>query len=574
MTLEPPRCQATYSWSLNPGSRPKGASFAAALAKQSCHPGKGPRGDRQDRADSGFDGRDCVRIRRSRPAGLGRPDDGRADDVHGTLNGNKDGIATAVSPPFTYTQEWLDFDLLGNWLQSKTRVATTPTATLTTDDRTVNSVNEYLTQQINGGSTTNFANDDNGNLTDDGTQEYVYDAENRLIEVLKKASPDVTIQTYAYDALGRRVKTVDNCPSSCTGGCCSAGVPACISASSSAEIWHIYASTPACIEEYEVDSPNVLLRYFMHGTEFPDPLAMVDNTALGSSGAGTAEYFWYLKDALGSIVALKNSSDAVVERYVYDPYGKTTVTNAGGTPLTAPTDCLAAAIPSAYANPFCWTGQRYDARAGLYHFLFRSYSPVLGRWLQRDPSWPNDSLNMLEYAGSGPATWIDPDGLSYFPSIPPTDPAGLRRWLDHYEDMLRAEKDPAKRAQLKQTIKKLRELLDLWKKSFPNPPNPRPGGPAGPAPGTGAPGAGPRGPAPGAAGPAAGGAAGGAAAGGKWDQFVNWMKSVIRGGGRGGIRLPVPFIITPLCPNCGRCSGGGPCGCGGAPLRGGGGSSA
>ena len=39
---------------------------------------------------------------------------------------------------------------------------------------------------------------------------------------------------------------------------------------------------------------------------------------------------------------------------------------------------------SRYGNPFLFTGQRYDALTGLYHFLARSYDPALGRWLQRD----------------------------------------------------------------------------------------------------------------------------------------------------------------------------------------------
>jgi len=39
---------------------------------------------------------------------------------------------------------------------------------------------------------------------------------------------------------------------------------------------------------------------------------------------------------------------------------------------------------SRFGNPFLFTGQRYDAATGLYHFWARTYDPVLGRWLQRD----------------------------------------------------------------------------------------------------------------------------------------------------------------------------------------------
>jgi len=36
---------------------------------------------------------------------------------------------------------------------------------------------------------------------------------------------------------------------------------------------------------------------------------------------------------------------------------------------------------SAYGNPFGFTGQRYGASAGLYRFLYRTYSPGAGRSL-------------------------------------------------------------------------------------------------------------------------------------------------------------------------------------------------
>ena len=41
-----------------------------------------------------------------------------------------------------------------------------------------------------------------GNLTDDGTHEYYYDCENRLIDVNEDGSP---IASYKYDYQGRRI---------------------------------------------------------------------------------------------------------------------------------------------------------------------------------------------------------------------------------------------------------------------------------------------------------------------------------------------------------------------------------
>ncbi len=67
---------------------------------------------------------------------------------------------------------------------------------------------------------------------------------------------------------------------------------------------------------------------------------------------------------------------------------------------------------SNYGNPYMWTGQRYDAETRLYHFLCRSYSPELGRWLQRDPLGYVDGISLYEYAASNPTCWGDAFGLA------------------------------------------------------------------------------------------------------------------------------------------------------------------
>ena len=64
-----------------------------------------------------------------------------------------------------------------------------------------------------------------------------------------------------------------------------------------------------------------------------------------------------------------------------------------------------------FGNPFLWTSQRYDAGVGLYHFPFRSYSPRLGRWLQRDPLGYVDGVNLYQYVASMPTRLVDLWGL-------------------------------------------------------------------------------------------------------------------------------------------------------------------
>ena len=55
-------------------------------------------------------------------------------------------------------------------------------------------------------SRTDYNSDDNGNLTDDGTYEYYYDCENRLIDVNENGT---NVASYKYDYMGRRVKKTD-----------------------------------------------------------------------------------------------------------------------------------------------------------------------------------------------------------------------------------------------------------------------------------------------------------------------------------------------------------------------------
>jgi RHS repeat-associated protein len=69
-------------------------------------------------------------------------------------------------------------------------------------------------------------------------------------------------------------------------------------------------------------------------------------------------------------------------------------------------------VASRYGNPFMWTGQRYDATTGQYHFWARTYSPRLGRWMQRDPLEYVDGVSVYEYVSSEPIGWFDPVGQS------------------------------------------------------------------------------------------------------------------------------------------------------------------
>jgi RHS repeat-associated protein len=91
-------------------------------------------------------------------------------------------------------------------------------------------------------------------------------------------------------------------------------------------------------------------------------------TRTDSSGS-----FSPLKDALGSTIALVDSSGNVQTSYTYDLFGNTTASGAAG------------------SNPLQYTGRENEGN-GLYFYRARYYSPWLGRFISEDP---------LGFSGSG-----------------------------------------------------------------------------------------------------------------------------------------------------------------------------
>jgi RHS repeat-associated protein len=115
---------------------------------------------------------------------------------------------------------------------------------------------------------------------------------------------------------------------------------------------------------------------------------------------------YYLTDANMNVTALVDTSGAVVERYVYEPYGAVTFHQADWqkTQLGQETP----GTLSAYANDILYSGYRRDAETGLYDARNRVYHPLLGRWLQRDPLGYVDGMSLYEYCGGGPMGATDP----------------------------------------------------------------------------------------------------------------------------------------------------------------------
>ena len=108
-------------------------------------------------------------------------------------------------------------------------------------------------------------------------------------------------------------------------------------------------------------------------------------TGIQGSNSGD-EHLYYCQDANMNTTALVDVFDgAVVERYMYDPYGKPTILNGVRDSTGAATTEWTARTSNTFQNHILYCGYYFDDESGLYHVRNRYYHPTLCRWPSRDP---------------------------------------------------------------------------------------------------------------------------------------------------------------------------------------------
>jgi len=206
-------------------------------------------------------------------------------------------------------------------------------------------VNNQLTQW-KGASLTYDAN---GNLTSDGTNTYTWNARNQLVSVSGPVPA-----SFQYDPFGRRVsKTI--------GG----------------------------TTQYLYDGANPVQE--ISGTSASANLLTggEDEYLQRTDSAGARSF---LTDALGSTLALADSTGALQTQYTFEPFGNTSTTG------------------TATANSFAYTGRELDA-TGLYFYRARYYNPALGRFISEVPlGFGSGDTNLYSYVGNRPLDYNDPSG--------------------------------------------------------------------------------------------------------------------------------------------------------------------
>jgi RHS repeat-associated protein len=268
----------------------------------------------------------------------------------------------------TGKSESFAYDAVGNRTRfTDGRTAPSPRVT----DYTTNNLNQYT--QVGGVA---FTYDGNGNLLADGTQSYLYNANNQLIAVENAAAR----AEFFYDAKNRCVLRKYY-----TKG--SQGQWILSQADSRALT---YDTAWNLLSERKLNGQQV--GEYVYGSRTDEIL----NAQLGSQN------YYPIADVLGSTVALSDNAGKVTERYRCTPFGTVLF-------LTA---SYKAAHASAVGYRFLFTGREWLASVSLNDHRNRYYCPRLGRWLTVDPIGLKGGLNLYAYVDNSVLGRVDSYGLA------------------------------------------------------------------------------------------------------------------------------------------------------------------
>ncbi len=193
-----------------------------------------------------------------------------------------------------------------------------------------------------------------GNLSSQAGQSYIFDFGNRLREAVGK-------EWYAYDGHGHRVISCE------TSDCAT----------------FVYTSKGQLLYTYDVRNNKQVDHVYLGAS-----LVALRERTIGSGGE-TVKY--QHTDALGTPIAVTNSTMAFVSKHEYEPFGLL--------------------VNGAVQDGPSYTGHMEDAATALVYMRQRYYDPRVGRFLSTDPVTDEASRgNRYSYAANNPYRFIDPDG--------------------------------------------------------------------------------------------------------------------------------------------------------------------
>jgi len=251
-------------------------------------------------------------------------------------------------------------------------------STNTTDEEEITTGRKFLAQ-----TPETFTYDADGNMTSDGRFAYSWDAENRLTFVTEKPHQGQENGLYFisnfYDYKSRRVGKVvlsDNslCKSS----------------------WFVYDDLNMIVEKQQ-SLDTEICRSYVWGADLSQTLKNgggVGGLLLTVNEDGSAFPFF---DANGNLVSCISDSGSLkwISQYSFD--GR-----------------ILSSVQANYNNPFQFATKYFDDEIEAYGYLRRWYSPILSKWMSRDP--------LQELGGANLFTFNKNDSINKF------DPFGLEDW--------------------------------------------------------------------------------------------------------------------------------------------------
>jgi RHS repeat-associated protein len=214
---------------------------------------------------------------------------------------------------------------------------------------TFNAANEMIS--YNG---TPLTYDANGNLTNDGTNTYTWDARNHMAGI-----SGGNTASFVYDGVGRRVLNT-------------------ISGTSTQFLYD--GLSP--VQELQSGSPSANM---LTGLGIDEHLQRTDSGGVHD----------YLSDIIGSPVALTGTSGSIQTQYTYTPFGN------------------ASSSGTASSNPYQFTGRENDG-IGLDYYRARYYSPTTQRFISQDPlDFSGGDFNLYGYVSENPTSLTDPTGEGF-----------------------------------------------------------------------------------------------------------------------------------------------------------------
>ncbi|MPM80422.1 hypothetical protein SDC9_127469 [bioreactor metagenome] len=131
-----------------------------------------------------------------------------------------------------------------------------------------------------------------------------------------------------------------------------------------------------------LNSDALLANYLWQPMGLDVPLMRTANSA--------NEYF--VADGNKNVIELRDATGVIMDTYDYTPFGG--VTHAGSSD-----------------NPFQFSSEYHDSETGLIYYNYRYYSPVLGRWINRDPIEEEGGMNLYGMCENDNAGKLDKLGL-------------------------------------------------------------------------------------------------------------------------------------------------------------------